>query len=1147
MFQFPTYIAAVLIAVAILFATTRGAHAQFVYSPWVERFSSYLETAWSGGRDILINGTNKYLNFGSISGSTGYGFRDAAGQMQFKHSGGSWADIGSGTGTSTGTVTSVAMTVPTGLTVSGSPITVSGTLALSLTSGYAIPLTASTTQWATAYGWGDHASQGYVTDLSSFDTGDLSEGSNLYFTNDRADARITAQKGEANGLATLDGGGKIPVSQLPNSIMQYQGTWDADTNTPTLTDGAGSTGDVYRVTTGGSQDLGSGSITFVTGDYAIYNGSTWEKADTTDAVSSVNGFTGDVQLALDDLDSCTDCLTTTEIADSYVLNTGDTMTGNLTISSGGLTTTGTVLHNSLTANRLVVTNGSKHLTSSISSSNLAASITNETGTGNAVFSASPTFTGTVNTAALTASGNLTLSGSAANIALGSNWLSGDGDDEGVFVSSNGNVGIGDTSPAALLTVGSGDAFQVNSSGAIAAATGITSSGQLAMSGTGTSTIAGDLVVGASSATLPNARLTVDGDATNSFIRIDNPGGSGNRFGYLFNYGNIGSITADPSTSQGLRITRLSTGPITWGVNNNNAFAAQTFTPQMTLDTDGDLGIGTTNPGSKLHVYSGASGATPIATADDFVVEGSVSSGISILTPNNANGNIFFGDPEGNLQGGFLYSHAADSLSVRTNNATQMTILSSGDVGIGETNPQRPLHISNNGSLHQLTLEDDDLAASGRYWLLGNQNGSFSIDQTTNASGLLTSLVNRLTVNTSGNVGIGETAPDDLLHIKQAGEATLKLENTGNGNVSSILFSRETSVGTDRGGAAIRMLSDTSGTSGNLEFLTGSNILESSSGVTRMVIDTSGNVGIGTTTPIRPLHVGSQSFPQIVIDDLDGDGTTATSRYELWGTGSRFGFFGKASSLNGNITISNENNANIDFFTNGTRQVTIDNVGNVGIGVAAPTHLLQLEKNNVSGDVGIAIGNTGAGTSNTSGTASLYFNHANFSTHSGGKIVSGRENDYASGANSDSYMAFYTALNNTDTEQMRINSDGNVGIGTTTPQYTLDVYDPTANSVALFESGDASVNILFRDNSTTNNSYIGALDNDLYLGHATGGLQAVLTAGGNFGVGTTSPAKKFSVDGESYLDGLIHFGNGMCMGEDTGTTTPNVTIQDCGDF
>jgi hypothetical protein len=62
-----------------------------------------------------------------------------------------------------GSVSSVAMTVPTGLSVSGSPITSSGTLAVTYTAGYAIPTTAKQTNWDIAYGWGNHASAGYVT------------------------------------------------------------------------------------------------------------------------------------------------------------------------------------------------------------------------------------------------------------------------------------------------------------------------------------------------------------------------------------------------------------------------------------------------------------------------------------------------------------------------------------------------------------------------------------------------------------------------------------------------------------------------------------------------------------------------------------------------------------------------------------------------------------------------------------------------------------------------------------------------------------------------------------------------------------------------------------------------------------------------
>ena len=65
---------------------------------WQEIAGSYLTTQWAQGRDILINGTNKYLNFGSLSGSSGYGFRDNAGTMEYKNSGGAWAAITGGGG-----------------------------------------------------------------------------------------------------------------------------------------------------------------------------------------------------------------------------------------------------------------------------------------------------------------------------------------------------------------------------------------------------------------------------------------------------------------------------------------------------------------------------------------------------------------------------------------------------------------------------------------------------------------------------------------------------------------------------------------------------------------------------------------------------------------------------------------------------------------------------------------------------------------------------------------------------------------------------------------------------------------------------------------------------------------------------------------
>lgn len=65
-----------------------------------------------------------------------------------------------------GTVTSVGLSAPTGFSVSGSPVTTSGTIALSFSSGYSLPTTAKQNNWDTAYGWGNHANAGYLTSNS---------------------------------------------------------------------------------------------------------------------------------------------------------------------------------------------------------------------------------------------------------------------------------------------------------------------------------------------------------------------------------------------------------------------------------------------------------------------------------------------------------------------------------------------------------------------------------------------------------------------------------------------------------------------------------------------------------------------------------------------------------------------------------------------------------------------------------------------------------------------------------------------------------------------------------------------------------------------------------------------------------------------
>ena len=84
--------------------------------------------------------------------------------------------------------------------------------------------------------------------------------------------------GAANGVATLDSGGKVPVSQLPSSVVTYLGIWNAATNTPTLVNGTGDAGDMYICNVAGTVNFGAGPVTFAVGDWVLYGSGTWQKS-----------------------------------------------------------------------------------------------------------------------------------------------------------------------------------------------------------------------------------------------------------------------------------------------------------------------------------------------------------------------------------------------------------------------------------------------------------------------------------------------------------------------------------------------------------------------------------------------------------------------------------------------------------------------------------------------------------------------------------------------------------------------------------------------------------------------------------------------------------------------------------------------------
>lgn len=126
---------------------------------------------------------------------------------------------------------------------------------------------------------------------------------------DGVDARqLLSEKGAANGYPELDGTGRIPSAQLPTSATEYRGAFDASgggTGSPSLTDGVGTNGDLYRVSVAGTVDHGAGNVTYAVGDAVIYNGSVWQKIPANDIVTSVASKIGDVLLDTDDVTEAT--------------------------------------------------------------------------------------------------------------------------------------------------------------------------------------------------------------------------------------------------------------------------------------------------------------------------------------------------------------------------------------------------------------------------------------------------------------------------------------------------------------------------------------------------------------------------------------------------------------------------------------------------------------------------------------------------------------------------------------------------------------------------------------------------------------------------------------------------------------------------
>jgi hypothetical protein len=272
-----------------------------------------------------------------------------------------------------GTVTSVALTAPSIFSVAGSPITSSGTLALTY-SGTALPVanggSGATTLTGYVKGNGTSAftasSTVPSTDITGLGTMSTQNANSVSITGGSISGTTvsgyipTTDRGIANGVASLDGSGTVPVSQLPAAVLgalSYQGTWNASTNTPTLTSSTGTKGYYYVVNVAGSTNL-NGITDWVVGDWAVYNGSAWQKVDNTDAVTSVNGYTGTVVLTQTDISGTVP--TSRTITAGTGLTGGGDLSANRTLAIDStvatLTGTQTLTNKTLTAPKVDLIN-----------------------------------------------------------------------------------------------------------------------------------------------------------------------------------------------------------------------------------------------------------------------------------------------------------------------------------------------------------------------------------------------------------------------------------------------------------------------------------------------------------------------------------------------------------------------------------------------------------------------------------------------------------------------------------------------------------------------------------------------------------------------------------------------------------------------
>jgi hypothetical protein len=514
--------------------------------------------------------------------------------------------------------------------------------------------------------------------------------------------------------------------------------------------------------------------------------------------------------------------------------------------------------------------------------------------------------------------------------------------------------------------------------------------------------------------------------------------------------------------------------------------------KMTLNSSGNLGIGTSTPTRLLEVYGASlSSDTPTLRISSADSSGTRKFGIEFYSRTGA-------DVRGKIMadnGGRLYidDNGGGGVILQTNGGT-------GGVGVGTTSPYQNLQVYQTGTSGNNYVEgtiqvggtSSTLGAalsyaaqnSGYVNLVnlntsGGANARISLGFGAISSGLPASTV--MTLNQSGDVGIGTASPNNY-----SGYTTLTLNGSSG---SEIDFEQSGTLTGDifvnTGGLFVRSV-------------TAVPLIFSTSATERMRITSGGNVGIGTTNPYTRLRVDG---------DISAEySSTIYLDYAVSPNSYKKGFSGVNQSTNSarGLHIFNydaDSNDGINFWlgTNAARvhAAIITNAGNVGIGVTEPRAQLSIKNQIDNGS------NPVSSYSATSGAQGQNFFNGYYALNSGGSGTFPRYFDMVSvgspdGTNGGSNIRFFTnpiATSSPAVERMRINSAGNVQLSFNPGGGQLFFQDVT-NGATMFYiipatyvgSAPYNVNRLLAANSS-------------HIGFETGGSERMrITSGGNFDYG-----------------------------------------------